>query len=318
LRGMLAWEPEERPSLYAVAEGLRRAGDATGGEDLADWADVWVADLLQEPHHHAFLPHAGLSMGEEDTDASVDEATKEATVLEEVGGGPPRHGARPETPGAIPVYIGPPPEAMSPRASLPPDFLDSGNLTPLIRRRHRRVRDTSVWAWAALFGLGVALLALLALLLMGWGLTREPEPERPLMQPLPPRTEVVAARPQLPPVSPLEEPALPPPPEEEFISPWGPLEAPEDSESAEVPPPEPLRFEVLFTAPPDQAFEVRCGPEFARGQGSVRLLGLSPGPCTLTAGALKVEVELEGSAEFYCFPSGSALCVQQEVARSEP
>lgn len=43
LRGLLAWEPTERPPLSAVPAGLRKVAESMGGESLGPWAGVHVA-----------------------------------------------------------------------------------------------------------------------------------------------------------------------------------------------------------------------------------------------------------------------------------
>lgn len=302
LRGMLAWTPAERPSLYAMVEGLQRAGDATGGEDLADWADVWVAELLGEPgktvHFHQVVPD------EDSADTANDESTKEAVVLDDPGGSGSRPAIVLANREVLPVFIGPPPEAMSHRVSLPADILEPG--WPRPRRKHVRI-GSQVWWIAILTGAAVGVILVTAAALLAWRLWPTQARQEPVIAVMPSRTPIQSAPepsailPDEPSITPNRPaPILPKiDPNEVVISPWGDLDS--------------QRFDVIFTTNGERNLDVRCGDIRGEGRGRVSMVGLSEGRCTIASGQTITQVEVDGPLTFFCFPDGNPLCVQQEA-----
>jgi hypothetical protein len=66
LRGMLAWDPTERPPLSAVPEGLRGIAASIAGEPLVAWCAQHVPSLREralDPERHRFEPGV---LGDED------------------------------------------------------------------------------------------------------------------------------------------------------------------------------------------------------------------------------------------------------------
>lgn len=98
LRGMLAWEPTERPPLSTVPDGLRKVADSTGGETLAEWAAANVTRLARVAE----------TAGETDRATrpaprpTVTEEPSEGPTTEEVGAAPPPRRV-PVTPPITPV-----------------------------------------------------------------------------------------------------------------------------------------------------------------------------------------------------------------------
>lgn len=159
LRGMLAWDPAERPPLSAVPVGLRKVGETTGGLDLVDWAELHVDEVLTglTRRRRAAPVHEQPTSEEWNTESirrriSADAAgldvdyTVLPTILEDqhdtvvarlddLPDDPTQEAAAApsETPtaatgrAAMPVSIGPPVEAMPRRQPrLPEGFLDGG------------------------------------------------------------------------------------------------------------------------------------------------------------------------------------------------
>lgn len=153
MRGLLAWAAAERPPLSSVPAGLRAVAWATGGEGLGDWAARCVPGLvsaieersaaplgpsatpagseirdnvlLSAPPPRATSPGFRRSTSDElsPTLPSDDDRTQEETLRpDEPSEG--RRPARPRPDAVMPVDIGPPPQAISRKPTLPAGFLD--------------------------------------------------------------------------------------------------------------------------------------------------------------------------------------------------
>lgn len=153
MRGLLAWAAAERPPLSSVPAGLRAVAWATGGEGLGDWAARCVPGLvsaieersaaslgpsatpagseirdnvlLSAPPARATSPGLRLSTSDEysPTLPSDDDRTQEETLRpDELSEG--RRPSRPRPDAVMPVDIGPPPQAISRKPTLPAGFLD--------------------------------------------------------------------------------------------------------------------------------------------------------------------------------------------------
>ncbi|TVQ91392.1 MAG: hypothetical protein EA397_10055 [Deltaproteobacteria bacterium] len=210
LRGMLAWDPGERPPLSAVPAGLRGVAWATGGESLADWAGRRVQELIlrveergvatgitpppapdfsdpaltevdgPRPARDPSLPPRRPVLFDDDTSTSAeDDATQE---LPPAGGSPvPSSGPRSRSSAGMPVDIGPPPAALR-KASLPPGFLTESSAAS-DKEHTEPAPESSMMSPAMLvgviIGLLIAVVLLSAYILFGERMRSPPEPTVP-------------------------------------------------------------------------------------------------------------------------------------------
>ncbi|MBW1877972.1 MAG: hypothetical protein JRJ84_06400 [Deltaproteobacteria bacterium] len=325
LRGMLAWEPSERPPLSTVPDGLAKVAEATAGPSLEEWCLERVEALRQrvileaEQRRHgtdgAVLarahseapPNLGTDQRSFETrrlapvtpsptpapvvrrpptaqvaklEAALpeDDPTQESSAEDEpelIDSKPP---IRVTSLLPMPVQVGPPPEAVRTRPSLPPGFLEaSADRTD----PSAPVSGMGDWLhpahtlWVAGGVLGMLALVLLGINLVLWGRST--------------RAEAV----------PVVEPSI-----EEIISDPG---AATDSEVLSHDP-----FAVWFVGPSGREMDVQCGSQFAKGIGKVQVDGLGPGRClvftTTEKGPLRAEVLVEGPATYRCFDADEPRC----------
>lgn len=189
LTGLLAWDPDLRPSLSAVGPGLREVGRNLGGPDLAAWATTEVPVLIARARERSHTPlesagqgsfHTWTAAAEPSEDHAItladvsghrtlpglplsalerDEPTAESTIRTTASGG-----VIPLTePGTIPVGVGPPVEALHRRPpTLPAGFLDDPGRPPPPARE----RSTAVIAQLVLLSLLGGVIAVLLLLVL--------------------------------------------------------------------------------------------------------------------------------------------------------
>jgi hypothetical protein len=320
LRGMLAWEPSERPPLSTVPDGLAKVAEATAGPTMEEWCLERVEAVRQRVIVEAEQRRMGTDgavlsrrFGEggrirSDVDSLVTRRLapvtpsptpapevrrppeeKEAGLLED---DPTQESAADDEPELIdskppirvtsllpmPVQVGPPPEAVRTRPSLPPGFLEgSGDHTDM----SAPVSGIGVWLqpvhtlWVAGAVLGMLALVLLGINLVLWGRST--------------RAEAV----------PTVEPSI-----ETIIDDQG------GSEGEEILPQD--QFTVWFVGPPGLAMDVQCGSQFAKGMGRVEVEGVGTGRCLvntiLETGPLRAEVLVEGPATYRCFDDDEPRC----------
>lgn len=155
LIGLLAWDPDLRPSLSAVGPGLRDVARALGGPDLAAWSADEVPTRIARARERSHAPadaagsfHTWTTAAEPSEDHAItlaevsghrtlpglplsaldrDEPTAESTIRTSASGA----SAPLAEPGTIPVGVGPPVEALSRRPpTLPAGFLDDPGRSP--------------------------------------------------------------------------------------------------------------------------------------------------------------------------------------------
>lgn len=320
IRGMLAWDPAERPPLSTLPDGLRKVGEATGGIPLRDWAAAHVERLRDDATvaaeerrrgedgtvHGSSLTrersteergpteevvgYADLAFAASPTPAPVgrqtpppvllqevdleeDDPTQEAPHDEEVADSKPPIRVTSLLP--MPVQVGPPPEAVRSRPSLPPGFLEHDRE---LTDPDAPVSGLGSW-WAATRALWIAggVLGALALLLLLVNLA-------------------LWAR-----QGPSEEPAPPDPSIAEVIA--------EGGEGGEA---DPERFAVTFRAPEGEPIRVTCGEVRGAGVGAVSLESVPLGTCTVTGEVdgqpLATHVSIAGPATLRCFVEGEENC----------
>ncbi|MEN0068285.1 MAG: hypothetical protein AAGA48_39555 [Myxococcota bacterium] len=156
IRDLLAWEPSHRPSLATVVDISRALAAGPTGEPLERWTRHTWRLLNREPGQDPprrtgqtdpFVqdPDAvdrPTQPTDETEDVSIDAAIEEDTAVSE-------HAAPPQPileQGAIPVGVGPPPEALKP-VTLPEGFLEPTH-APAPRPRknpHETLFMVSVW-----------------------------------------------------------------------------------------------------------------------------------------------------------------------------
>jgi hypothetical protein len=403
MRGMLAWEPGERPPLSSIPEGLRQVAVGTGGTSLRDWAAVTVPGLIDRIEHpdRVTAPRAA--------PVGLHDDSTEMLMTEEVGGpptdsGPPTATAPPvrrplvfpDAPGgggyadptadaprpvagrpgsfrddfeddptqeasalsstavrnvapppairtgsagpAIPVRVGPPPEAIREPPSLPSGFLDDGpgsDEEPTAGVPWMRILVAIVWVSSIVVLTAAAILFIVYLLLPG----RPPpvpvdEPSlsdalpapsadsddpslRPPEPPAPPPVLPEVVPPSPVPLAPSFEVFPPPPPGTAPVStpaavvvtPLPPQPAPIVAPPVAVPP---TTFEIVFTSPSDVALDVVCNAGSARGTGRVVMSDARRGPCTVAAivagRPVRTNVAIAGPTTLHCFEAGSSTC----------
>jgi hypothetical protein len=400
MRGMLAWEPGERPPLSSIPDGLRQVAVGTGGTSLRDWAAQTVPALIDRIEHpdRVTAPRAVL--------VGLHDDSTEMLMTEEVGGSPTdsappvrRPPAFPDAPGsggyadptadaprpvagrpgsfrddfeddptqeasalspaairnvapppairtgsagpAIPVRVGPPPEAIREPPSLPSGFLDDGpgsEEEPIGGVPWMRILVAIVWVSSIVVLTAAAILFIVYLLLPGRP-APAPVDEPSLSDALPAPTadsdDPSLRRPEPPPPPPVLPDVVPAPPEpvapefEVFPPPSPgttvpaavvvtPLATPP---ATTVPPTEPpplpvvvpaTTFEIVFTSPSDVALDVVCNSGSARGTGRVVLSDARRGPCTVAATvagrAVRTNVAIAGPTTLHCFEAGSSTC----------
>lgn len=179
IRGMLAWEPSERPHLTTVADGLRKAAELAEGPALASWCSATVPALraaaLKTPSNTPVpLSRAptALSSSDDPTDLrsrfqdfgarpldstpvgaapreDPDDPTQEASASEAVP-----VVAVVTRPGVaeMPVRVGPPPEAMQDDVSLPSGFLDHATDEQTAAERTRWLTPVTFTVYVAVVG----------------------------------------------------------------------------------------------------------------------------------------------------------------------
>jgi hypothetical protein len=237
----------------------------------------------------------------------------------------------PPPPGlAMPVHVGPPPEAVKRKPRLPEGFLeDSAQLSPVALDYPSEVSDNSIgntgfnpirlmlpMAWVVIF-FGLAVIAVVFVVYLVMGGTSNQTNTRPLTGPS--LSDALPKTP-LPGIAPPEgAPEVPPGPD----VPAGPdgMADPEP-ESPKVDPVGPVErrvvrppgHSVLFrSADPIAIIRVDCGEQEGSGGGSVRLYGLSDGDaCTVTAdlgqGMLQARWVVTEPATVECFHDGGRSC----------
>lgn len=193
IRGMLAWEPGERPPLSTVAEGLRAASAASEGPGLEAWCVANVPALRaaaeagrsNTPVPLSRAPTALVGVNDDPTDVRYDRNPDEvstrsldATPVGAVGrrddDDPTQEATRvpdaqavaavPTRPGAaeMPIRVGPPPEAIKDAVSLPSGFLDTQPDEPTNAEATKWVAPATFTVWAAVVGVLLASALLLA------------------------------------------------------------------------------------------------------------------------------------------------------------
>lgn len=196
IRGMLAWEPTERPPLSSVPEGLRQVAAAVGGESLREWAGRHVSPLIERS-----LPGAGSAAPLPKDDEATDARTDHGPLI--VDSAPPRRAkkavstvgfregdapipadvedeATQEVPTnlnldhtapvrapvpTMPVRVGPPPEAIR-ELSLPSGFLQTPIEPPEIIEVRARPGGVSVAIYVLCVIILLACAAVLGLYLL--------------------------------------------------------------------------------------------------------------------------------------------------------
>lgn len=146
LRGMLAFDPDDRPPLTAVVQGMAELAERAGGPSLSDVVargfPRWLAAASGEDPDETTLPQEWLGFDVGTPDLTVETVTDrrslsepilgdltaedEPTVDSELGvvpqvGTPPSVVER----GSIPVAVGPPAEVASRRPTLPSDLFEA-------------------------------------------------------------------------------------------------------------------------------------------------------------------------------------------------
>lgn len=146
LRSMLAWDPDDRPSLRELPERLRTAVAAVPQAGLAAWASRIVPELEQgnassDTTQREQGPPSLAELDDEDDRTAVDDATmiglRGSTVpvddhTLQTHRRAVDQGERPAAaaPDLFPVQVGPPPELVSRRPQLPAGFLIDGVTDP--------------------------------------------------------------------------------------------------------------------------------------------------------------------------------------------
>lgn len=154
IRGMMAWDPDERPPLSNVASGLRAAAAGADGAALAEWAAEHVPRLVAESEQ---MPTGAVPppsraptaiFGQDDATEqrsvgglfrptgegatpigaparhSEDDPTQEATAVPNASVQAQPTRTQPGVGPSIPVRVGPPPEAIR-EVRLPAGFLEA-------------------------------------------------------------------------------------------------------------------------------------------------------------------------------------------------
>ena len=336
LRGMLAWDPAERPPLTAVPTGLRKVAEATGGASLEEWAETNVKRILERRAQRvaeeerrpvatdevdwrsrvqtgappARLKTEGTTQRRLRVVATGEEMEDDPTIEDTYDSSVGLLGARPPT-DAMPVEVGPPAEVAARRYSLPEGFLEAAaeSWETLDEEGPRP------GSWGALAGLGWAVTGgslfaagvglVLAVALLGYVLfPGSAESEGPgdagvsLADALGRDAgRAVEGVVEVPQIEPsVEEPA------------------PVDDVTVQrpVPPPGMGSDAVLFRAPGIPMVVVCAGQE-ERGTGEVWFPGLTGESCAvsgeLPSGVVRVEeVVSEGPSTVQCFEGGRARC----------
>ncbi len=180
IRGMLAWDPSERPPLSTVADGLRKAAEFAEGPLLASWCAVTVPALraaaLKTPSNTPVpLSRATTSLSPSDDPTDMrfsfrglgarpldatpvgavgredpDDPTQEAPSSEAIPAM-----AVPTRPGVaeMPVRVGPPPQAIHDDVSLPSGFLDNPTDEHTLGERTQWLTPLTFTVYMALVGL---------------------------------------------------------------------------------------------------------------------------------------------------------------------
>jgi len=324
LRGMLAWEPSERPPLSTVPDGLAKVAEATAGPSMEEWCLERVEALRQRvileaeqrrqgtdgvvltrtyaegaprlgTDLEAFearrlapvtpsptpAPNTRVAPGSRVVALEVglpeDEPTQESQAEDEpelIDSKPP---IRVTSLLPMPVQVGPPPEAVRNRPSLPPGFLEA---TADRTDPSAPVSGIGGWLqpahtlWVAGGVLGALALVLLGINLVLWGRST--------------RAEAV----------PVSEPSI-----EQVID---GLDAAEPDVLSHDP------FTVWFVGSSGVQMDVQCGSRFGKGIGRVQVDGVRPGRCIVFTetpnGQLRAEVLVEGTATYRCFEHGEPRC----------
>ncbi len=314
LRGLLAWDPAERPPLSSVPSGLRLVAEGTAGPDLRTWAAEnvpaliarvelsaqkrrWGTEgaLLGREHSGRGTPGDELDaavlarrvavppsptpaeqralppLPERDEDTMADEPTQEhpSSEPELIDSKPP---IRVTSLLPMPVQVGPPPEAVRTRPSLPPGFLDDTTDPELPVSRLERTWLTPRALWAAGGMLGLVALLLLAINLALWGRT-------------PPQTVTPPPRPSI----------------ADVLDPEG-----------QATPSEGKPFRLTVQGPEATPLTVRCGAVYAEGVGRVVVEGVRAGNCEIRATVdeveQSVEVDLVGPSTLVCTVAERLRC----------
>lgn len=172
---MLAFSPEDRPILARIAPGLHEIAETLPEPSLASWAQRWVPEIRERPTpgEPPLLPSDSLEPTEIGG-AHPSEHTEEAEISEypqqddataiSTDGDPPRPFASPEH-GAVPVHVGPPPEAVPKITALPEELFGNPLVqtdpdTPAGVSAPRPSSDRSRRRLAILFGAALVLVAL--------------------------------------------------------------------------------------------------------------------------------------------------------------
>lgn len=310
LRGLLAWEPTERPALSTVPAGLRGVAEGTAGPDLAQWAARRVEPLRRQVERAAeerrgggegtVLGRSALERGlegdeidseamhrrvaippsvppaedrsalpEKDDDTVADEPTQEAGDEPEVVDSKPPIRVTSLLP--IPVQVGPPPEAVRTRPSLPPGFLDDGTdpNAPVSRLRNPFFNPRVLWMAGVM--LGLVAVALLVINLVLWGRQGSSDPVEA------PHHSIG-----------------------EVLGEGGASTGPAGG------------FTVTAVGPEEARLELRCGSKNAAGVGQVALEGVVAGDCEVTGlmqdTRLATSVPVVGPATLVCFDGGRPRC----------
>lgn len=216
LRGLLAWDPSERPALSTVPDGLRVVAEGTAGEGLVTWTAANV-DRLRERVEEAAAERRGGGEGtvlgrgahqrarkgdeadpeilarrvavppslppfdvreafpETDDDTIADDPTQEAGREPEPEVADSKPPIRVTSLLPIPVQVGPPPEAVRSRPSLPPGFLDEHTdpELPVSRLDNRWFNPRALWTAGILLGLVAVVLLAVNLFLWSRSAARE-------------------------------------------------------------------------------------------------------------------------------------------------
>ncbi len=196
IRGMLAWDPSQRPPLSSVGPGLRKTALELGADDLVRWCSEnvegrrqgllrWNEDLVlnqtesgQASGVSSLPTHVPTSSEFADTEkrrrleplANEDDETQEAEVVLADDGS--STGTRPMiSRPTLPVLVGPPPEALRKTPKLPADLFGPVTQTPAPPPRRG-------WGWKAslAYAFVVSVMACVAILLIAYLLLVPPDP----------------------------------------------------------------------------------------------------------------------------------------------